>query len=44
MFAGGIIGGFWGIVVALPVAIVLIATYKFFKEDINTKIDKIKSN
>ena len=44
VFAGGIIGGFWGIVVALPVAIVLIATYKFFKEDINTKIDKIKSN
>lgn len=42
VFAGGILGGFWGIVVALPVAIIIIATYKFFKEDINDKIEKIR--
>lgn len=42
VFAGGILGGFWGIVVSLPVAIMLIATYRFFKEDINQKIVTIK--
>lgn len=42
VFAGGIIGGFWGIVVALPVAIIIITTYKFFKEDISCKIEEIK--
>lgn len=42
VFAGGILGGFWGIVVSLPVAIILIATYKFFQEDINSKISTIK--
>lgn len=38
VFAGGILGGFWGIVVSLPITIILIATYKFFEEDINRKI------
>ena len=38
VFAGGILGGFWGIVISLPVAIIMIATYKFFKEDINQKL------
>lgn len=42
VFAGGILGGFWGIVVSLPVAIMIIATYKFFKEDISQKIVTIK--
>lgn len=42
VFAGGILGGFWGIVVSLPIAIVLIATYKFFKDDIDDKISIIK--
>ncbi len=42
VFAGGILGGFWGIVISLPVAITLITTYKFFKEDINNKIVTIK--
>ena len=42
VFACGILGGFWGIVVSLPVAIILIATYKFFREDINQKIVTIK--
>lgn len=42
VFAGGILGGIWGIIVSLPIAIIIMATYKFFKEDINTKIDLIK--
>lgn len=42
VFAGGILGGFWGIVISLPVAITIITTIKFFKEDINSKIVTIK--
>ena len=42
VFAGGILGGVWGIVVSLPIAIIIIATIKFFKNDINNKIDGIK--
>ena len=42
VFAGGILGGFWGIVISLPITIILIATYKFFKEDIDNKISVIK--
>lgn len=42
VFAGGILGGFWGIVISLPITIILIATVKFFKEDINNKIVTIK--
>lgn len=42
VFAGGILGGFWGIVISLPIAIILIATYRFFREDINNKIGVIK--
>lgn len=42
VFAGGILGGFWGIMVSLPVAIILISTIKFFREDINNKIVTIK--
>lgn len=42
VFAGGILGGFWGIVISLPVAIIIISTVKFFWPDINTKIVEIK--
>ena len=42
VFAGGILGGFWGIVLSLPVAIIIITTVKFFLPDINTKIEEIK--
>lgn len=43
VFAGGILGGFWGIVLSLPIAIVIISTVKFFWSDINTKIEEIKN-
>ncbi len=42
VFAGGILGGFWGIVISMPVAIIVIATYKYFKPDINEKIGEMK--
>ena len=42
VFAGGVLGGFWGIVVSLPIAIIIIATIKFFKDDINNKIEVVK--
>lgn len=42
VFAGGILGGFWGIVISLPLAIIIIATYKFFREDINQRLVTIK--
>ncbi len=35
VFAGGILAGFIGIVIALPVAIVVLTTYKFFKTEID---------
>ncbi|MDD3341085.1 MAG: AI-2E family transporter [Bacilli bacterium] len=44
VFAGGILGGILGIIISLPVAIVLITTYKFYKEDIYEKIDSIKES
>ena len=34
VFAGGILFGALGIVIALPSAIILIATFKYFKRDI----------
>lgn len=40
--AGGAIGGFWGIVLSLPVAIVIKATYNFYRRDIDRKIKFIK--
>ncbi len=41
--AGGIIAGFWGIVLSLPIAIVIKATYNFYEKDIDKKIKTIKS-
>lgn len=40
--AGGVIGGFWGIVISLPVAIVIKTTYNFYRRDIDKKIKFIK--
>ena len=41
--AGGIIAGFWGIVLSLPVAIAIKTTYNFYQKDIRNKIGKIKN-
>lgn len=42
VFAGGILGGAAGIIVSLPITIIIIATYKYYKEDIENKIEEIK--
>lgn len=38
VFAGGILGGVIGIIIALPLAIILICTYRFYEKEIINKI------
>lgn len=40
--AGGIIAGFWGILVSLPVAIIIKTTYSFYKKDIHRGFKSMK--
>lgn len=40
--AGGIIAGFWGIILSLPIAIVIRTTYNFYRGDIHKKVKTIK--
>lgn len=42
VFAGGILFGIAGIIISLPLAILLIATYKFYKEDVLEKLEDYK--
>ena len=42
VFVGGSLFGILGRVLSLPVAIIIITTYKYFKEDISDKIEDIK--
>lgn len=42
VFAGGILFGILGIIISLPLAIILIATVQYFKEDVKDKIEDIK--
>ena len=42
VFAGGILFGVAGVIISLPLAIILITTYKFYWEDISDKIEDIK--
>ena len=44
VFAGGIIFGIFGIIISLPLSIILISTYKYFKDDISDKIDDFREN
>ncbi len=44
VFVGGTLFGILGIILSLPVAIILITTYKYFKEDISGKIVDIREN
>jgi len=41
--AGGMIAGFWGIIISLPVAIIIKTTYNFYENDIYKKVQKMKS-
>ena len=40
--AGGIIAGFWGIVLSLPVAIAIRTTYQFYEKDISKKFKSMR--
>ena len=42
VFAGGILFGILGIIISLPLAIIIIATYKFYRRDINEKLEDMK--
>ena len=42
VFAGGVLGGFVGILIALPLTIILRTLYNHYKSDISKKIDDIK--
>lgn len=42
VFAGGVLGGFVGIVIALPIAIIIQTIYKNYDEEISKKISNIK--
>jgi len=44
LFAGGIIFGMLGVFISFPVAIILITTYKYYKDDIAKNIKKVKVN
>lgn len=44
VFAGGVLGGFIGILIALPLTIILRTIYRHYKGDISKKIDDIKEN
>ncbi|MFV0249638.1 MAG: AI-2E family transporter [Bacilli bacterium] len=43
VFAGGKLFGIIGIIISLPLSIIIIATYKFFKDDISEKIEDIRN-
>ena len=42
VFAGGVLGGFVGILIALPVTIIIRTLYNYYKDDIKEKLDGIK--
>jgi len=42
VFAGGALFGVTGIIISLPVAIIIIATYKFYRDDISEKLEDMK--
>lgn len=44
VFAGGILMGTFGVIASLPIAIILITTYKFFQEDISDRWEDLKTN
>lgn len=44
VFAGGVIWGFWGIVLSIPVAVIILSTFKFFCPFINDRVYNLKKN
>ena len=44
LFAGGILFGMLGVFISFPLAILVVTTYKYFKDDISNNIKKITNN
>lgn len=44
VFAGGVLFSIVGIIISLPLAIIIISTFRYFKEDMLDKIEDIKEN
>ena len=44
IFAGGILFGILGVIVSIPIALILVTTYKFYKDDISEKITELKED
>ena len=44
LFAGGIIFGVLGVFISFPLAIIMVTTYKYYKEDIAKNIKKVTNN
>ena len=44
LFAGGILFGILGVFISFPLAIIIVTTYKFYKEEIAKNIKKITNN
>ncbi len=44
VFSGGILMGIPGIILSLPIAIIIVTTIKFYREDISDKITNIKTS
>ena len=44
IFAGGILFGLTGVFISFPLAIILVTTYKYYKDDITKNINKISNN
>lgn len=42
LFAGGIIFGILGVFISFPLAIIVVTTYKYFKDDITKNLKKVK--
>lgn len=43
LFAGGILFGILGVFISFPLAIIIVTTYKYYKDDITKNIKKVKS-
>ena len=44
LFAGGVIFGITGVFISFPLAILMVTTYKFYKDDVVKNIKKVKSS
>lgn len=44
LFAGGILFGILGVFISFPLAIIIVTTYKYYKEDITRNLKKVTNN